>query len=79
MRLYRYELECISISGNVSVSQRTKRVDIRNRFIQEFVLKEFLKTIFVKTEINCSDIFTRNLGGNLHERHSKKMIVETGI
>jgi len=71
-------LGAIFMSENVSVSQRTKHVDIRYRFIQEFVLDGFIKVIFVKTENNDSDIFTKNLGGDLHERHSGKMIVEKG-
>ena len=66
------------MSENVSVSQRTKHVDVRYRFVQEFVFNGFIKVIFVKTENNDSDIFTKNLGGDLHERHSKKMIVEKG-
>ena len=53
-------------------------MDIRYRFVQEFVLDRFIKVIFVRTEDNDSDIFTKNLGGDLHERHSKKMIVGKG-
>jgi len=71
-------LGAVFMSENVLVSQRAKNVDIRNRFVQEFVLNEFLKMIFVKIENNDSDIFTKNLGGDLHERHSKMMIVERG-
>ena len=71
-------LGAVFMSENVSVSQRTKHVDIRYRFVQEFVLDRFIKVIFVRTEDNDSDIFTKNLGGDLHERHSKKMIVEKG-
>ena len=71
-------LGAVFMSENVSVSQRTKYVDIRYRFVQEFVLDRFIKVIFVRTEDNDSDIFTKNLGGDLHERHSKKMIVGKG-
>ena len=71
-------LGAVFMSENVSVSQRTKHVDVRYRFVQEFVFDGFIKVIFVKTEDNDSDIFTKNLGGDLHERHSKKMIVEKG-
>ena len=71
-------LGAVFMSENVSVSQRTKHVDVRYRFVQEFVFDGFIKVIFVKTENNDSDIFTKNLGGVLHERHSKKMIVEKG-
>ena len=71
-------LGAVFMSENVSVSQRTKHIDICYRFVQEFVLDRFIKVIFVKTENNILIFFTKNLGGDLHERHSKKMIVEKG-
>ena len=71
-------LGAIFMSENFSVLQRTKHVDICYRFIQEFVFNQFIKVIFVKTEENDSNIFTKNLGGDLHHRHLKKMIVEKG-
>jgi len=71
-------LGAVFMSENVSVSQRTKHVDIRYRFVQEFVLDGFIKVMFVKTEDNDADIFTKNLGGDLHDRHSKKMIIKKG-
>ena len=36
-------LGTVFMSENVSVSQRTKHVDIRYRFVQEFVLDGFIK------------------------------------
>ena len=69
-------LGAIFMSENVSVLQRTKHVDIRYRFIQEFVLEGFIKINFVRTEKKDSDIFTKNLGGDLYKRHSGKMIGE---
>jgi len=32
----------------------------------------------VRTNNNDSDIFTKNLGSDLHEHHSKKMIIKKG-
>ena len=71
-------LGAVFMSINVSVSQRTKHVDIRYRFVQQFVFEGFIKVVFVRTEDNDADIFTKNLGGDLHQRHSKKMIIEKG-
>ena len=71
-------LGAVFMSENVSVSQRTKHVDIRYHFVQEFVLDGFINIVFVRTEENDADIFTKNLGGDLHDRHSKKMIIEKG-
>ena len=68
----------IFMSENLAVSQRTKHVDIRYKFVNEFVEDRFLKIIFVRSEDNDADMFTKNLKGELHEKHSKKMIDEKG-
>ena len=68
----------IFMAENVAVSQRTKHVDCRLRFVQEFVFDDFIKIVFVKTGDNDSDLFTKNLGGELCERHSNKMVIKKG-
>jgi hypothetical protein len=64
----------IFLSENVAVSQRTKHIDVRYRFVQEFVLDEFIKVEFVSTADNDADIFTKNLSNDLFHRHSSKMV-----
>ena len=66
----------IFMSNTVAVSQRTKHIDIRTRFINEFVEEEFIKIIFVRTKENISDIFTKNLGTELFQKHSTKLVDE---
>ena len=68
----------IFMAENVSVSQRTKHIDVRYRFVQEFVMDGFLKIIFVRTADNDADIFTKNLIGDLHEKHRDKMVGAKG-
>ena len=68
----------IFMSENVAVSQRTKHVDVRYRFVQEFVFDNFIKVIFVRANDNDADIFTKNISGELHDRHAKKMIIQKG-
>ena len=68
----------IFMAENVAVSQRTKHIDVRYRFVQEFVMDGFLKIIFVRTAENDADIFTKNLSGDLHEKHREKMVVMKG-
>ena len=62
----------------MAVSQRTKHVDCRYKFVQEFVFDGFIRIIFVKSGENDADLFTKNLGGVLYKRHAEKMIVEKG-
>jgi len=64
----------IFMAENIHVGQRTKHVDICWRFVNEFVEDGFLKVIFVRSEDNDADLFTKNVKGELFEKHSKKMI-----
>ena len=64
----------IFMSNKVAVSQRTKYIDIRYRFVQEFVMDGFLKIIFVKSEENNADLMTKNLSKDLYQKHSRKLI-----
>ncbi len=51
----------IFIAENVAVSQQTKHVDVRYRFVQDFVLDGFLKVNFVRTAGNDADILPKML------------------
>ncbi len=72
------DVRAIFIAENVAVSQRAKHINVMYRFVQEFVLDGFLKIIFVRTAENNADIFTKNVGGNLHEKHHAKTIAPKG-
>ena len=53
-------------------------VDERYKFVYEFVEDGFLKIRFVRSENNDVDIFTKNLKGELDEKHMRKTICEKG-
>ena len=59
---------------NVTTSQRTKHVDIRYHYVREFIQDGFLEVKFVKTTENVSDGFTKNLNGELYDKHKKSFI-----
>jgi len=64
----------IFMAENLTTSQRTKHVDIRYHFVREFVEDGFIRIIFVRTTENTADIFTKNVSGPLHEKHSGEFI-----
>jgi hypothetical protein len=66
----------IFMSENVSTSSRTKQVDTRYHFVREFVEAEFVKIIFVRSEDNISDPFTKNSPGNIYEEHTAKFVAQ---
>ena len=64
----------IFMAENVSTSSRTKHVDIRYHFVQEFIEDGFIKIIFVRTGDNKADIFTKNVVGELYDKHTNDMV-----
>ena len=66
----------IFMAENMQVSQRTKHIDTRLRFVNQYVDDGFIKIKFVGTDDNDADIFTKNLGKEVHNRHSVKMVTE---
>ena len=51
-------------------------MDIRTKYVREYVEDGVIKIIFVRTENNDSDILMKNLSSELHGKHSRKLIGE---
>ena len=65
----------VFLSDNVQVNDRTKHIDIRSKFVRELVMEDgALKVVFVRSEQNDSDMLTKNLQSELHQRHSQKLV-----
>ena len=62
----------IFLAYNAKNSQRTKHVDIRAHYVREYVEDGVVKIIFVKSEENTADAYTKNVSGVLYERHAMK-------
>jgi len=61
----------IFMAENVSTSPRIKHVDVCYHFVREFVGEDFIKIIFIRTKDNRADIFTKNVVGDLFDKHSE--------
>ena len=64
----------ILMVSNINTTCHTKHVDIRYRYVNEYVEDGVVKLVFVKSADSDSDILTKNLSSELHRKHSKKMI-----
>jgi len=64
----------IYMTENKTTSTRTKHVDIRYHFVREFIEDGFIKVVFVRSEDNNADIFTKNVSSDKFETHQSKMI-----
>ena len=66
----------IFMSENNTATSRTKHIDARYHFVREFIEDGFIKIIFVKSEDNQADIFTKNVNGDIYDKHLKECIIE---
>ena len=66
----------IHMAENVTNSARTRHIDIRTKFVREYNSGSdpLIKIVFCKSEDNTSDICTKNLSRELHEKHSKNLV-----
>ena len=60
----------IFLAYNAKNSQRTKHVDIREHYVRQYVEDGTIKIIFVKSEDNAADTFTKNVSGNIFKKHA---------
>ena len=67
-------VEAIFLANNPALSQRTKHILVRHNFIREHVVNWLIKTIFVKSNLNTADMFTKNLSQELLFRYSTNIM-----
>ena len=66
----------IFMASNITTTCHTKHVDISYKYVNEYVEDRVVKILFVESPDNDSNILTKNLSAELHEKHYKKMLVE---
>jgi len=69
-----YNTAAIYMSQNITTTTRTTHINVRTKFVKEFCEDGIIKTIFVRSEDNDSDILTKNLQSELFGKHSRKLI-----
>jgi hypothetical protein len=60
----------IFMSENVSTTSRTRHVDVRYHYVREYVEDGFVRILFVRSEDNLADEFTKNVSGALYDAHA---------
>ena len=64
----------IFMAENVTMSGRTKHVDIGYDYVREFVEEGFVKIIFVRTADNYAVQFTENETSSIYDTHVKTFL-----
>ena len=66
----------IFIARCITTTSHTKHMDIRYKYVHEYIESIVIKIVFVKSADNDNSIITKNLSAEHHEKHSKKMVGE---
>ena len=66
----------IFMASNNTITCHSKHEDMRYKYVNEYVEDGVVAIVFVKSADNDSNILTKNLSVELHEKHSKKMVIE---
>jgi hypothetical protein len=64
----------IFLSNNYTSGQRTKHIDVRVHFVRQYIEDGIFKIVFVKSEDNDADIFTKNTSEEIFEEQSNKIV-----
>ncbi len=59
----------IDLSHNWSVSGRTRHASVRQNFLRELEEEQILTLVWISTDDNSADLFTKNLPGPAFEKH----------
>jgi ribonuclease HI len=65
---------CIFLANNKTSGERTKHIDMTYHFIREQIKNGLVEVKFVRSEENHTDLFTKNLGSEKFNYHSKSIM-----
>ena len=66
----------IYMAENGGISQRTKHIDLKTKFVTQYVEDGFIKVVFVRSEDNKSDFFTKNVSGEIFDQHKGNFVMD---
>jgi hypothetical protein len=64
----------IALAMNNKITARSKHIDIRHHFIQQYIREGKLKVFHARSKLMCADALTKHLGPNLACQHNKTML-----
>ena len=64
----------IFLSYNAKISQRTKHIDTKYRYVGEYVEQGTVKIVFVRSEDNVADVLTKNTSLETFKKHASRFL-----
>jgi len=66
----------VYLAKNATTGNRTKHIDTRYHFVREYIEDGIVKVVFVRSEANDADIFTKNLNADTFNKHCNSIGLE---
>ena len=76
IKIYMDNLGAIHLVNNRKTGNRTKHIDITHHFIREYIEDGVVEIVFVRSEENDSDVFTKNPSREISKRHKSKFMMD---
>ena len=67
------------MAESASANAKTKHIDIRYHYVREFIMDGFVKFVFVKSADNKADVFTKNVSGEIYNKHKDDFILRKDV
>ena len=64
----------IFIAENATANPKSKHIDTRAKYVTKYIQDGFLKVLFVKTDDNSADVFTKNVSSATFEKHENTYV-----
>ena len=60
----------VDLANNWSISGRTRHMEVRQYFLRDMKDEGIIITEWIRRDKMSADLFTKNLGGPLHQKHT---------
>ena len=68
----------IFLAYNAKTGGRTKHIDVKYHYVREYVRDGIVQIVFVRSENNHSDVFTKNTAHRIYEEQTGNFMETTG-
>ena len=76
VKVYVDNIGAIYLAKNGVVSERTKHIDIRAKYLTSYIEDNIVMVVFVKSEDNLSDCLTKNVTGEIYDKQKDAYVAE---
>ena len=72
-------VSAIFMAETANSTNRTRHVDMRYHFVREYVEEGIIKILFVSTDKNLADMFTKNATKKVYDLHANELVTSCPV